>query len=294
MELEKRIQELEKKYASSNPEAEIELAQIIQLPLWSDPKRAVPNGVLRSALFGVVGRGRRRYLERESMASVDGIEVTYTGMRLDQADLDVWEQCLQIARDQPLGTQISITAHSFLKAIGRSTGKSAHEWLKNITSRLSATTVEITQGRWTYGGSLVDEFYRDDATGRYVITLNPKLVALFQPDGYTEIEWEQRRALKKQPLAQWLHGFYSSHAKAHPIKVSTLRDLSGSENSQLRGFRRDLKQALEALETATGWKWKIEDDKVFIEREPSASQKRHLAKRSYKRKMKLDTNKLNL
>lgn len=277
LKLEARAHALDK--ASTSKALEVEEGIIIQLPLWSDPKRAVPNGVLRSALFGVVGRGRRRYLKSESIACLDGVKILYTGERLDQTDLDIWECCLQIARDQPLGTPIEISSYGFLKSIGRSTGKSQREWMKRSALRLGANMVEIKQGRWTYAGSLVDEFYRDEITGRYVINLNPKLASLFQADIYTQIEWEERKALQGKPLAQWLHGFYSSHAKPFPYKISTLYELSGSEEKSRRSFKQTLTRALEALENTTGWKWKIEDDKVFIDRQPSASQNRHLLKR---------------
>ena len=36
---------------------------VVQLPLWPEPVRAVPNGFLRSALFGAIRKGRRRYLK---------------------------------------------------------------------------------------------------------------------------------------------------------------------------------------------------------------------------------------
>ena len=61
---------------------------VVQLPLWPEPVRAVPNGFLRSALFGAIRKGRRRYLKAEQLAALDGIEIRYTGQRLDQGDLD--------------------------------------------------------------------------------------------------------------------------------------------------------------------------------------------------------------
>lgn len=37
-----------------------------------------------------------------------------------------------------------------------------------------------------------------------------------------------RHALDGHQLAQWLHGFYASHAKPFPIKIETLHRLCGS------------------------------------------------------------------
>src|SRR5690348_6382936 len=58
---------------------EQEAAAPKQLPLWPEPTRGVPNGVLRSALFGAIKRGKRRYMERASIASLEGITILYTG-----------------------------------------------------------------------------------------------------------------------------------------------------------------------------------------------------------------------
>ncbi|KGV64505.1 plasmid replication initiator TrfA [Burkholderia pseudomallei] len=84
-----------------------------QLPLWPEPMRGVPNGVLRSALFGAIKRGKRRYMERESIACVSGVSIVYTGPRLDQSDLDVWEGALHLARVAKLGNRIDFTEKIF-------------------------------------------------------------------------------------------------------------------------------------------------------------------------------------
>ena len=107
-------------------------AKVIQLPLWPEPKRGAPNAVLRGALFAAVQGKDRQYMHRQELiAAQDGITIRYTGEQLDQADLDVWEQALHLARTQALGTECYFTAHGFLKALGRQTGKSGHEWLKS-------------------------------------------------------------------------------------------------------------------------------------------------------------------
>lgn len=68
-----------------------EMSKVVQLPVWPEAVRTVPNAVLRSALFGAIRR-RRRYMQGELIASVDGVRVLQTGPRLDQVDLDVWEK----------------------------------------------------------------------------------------------------------------------------------------------------------------------------------------------------------
>ena len=252
----------------------------VQLPLWAEVCRGVPNSILRSALFGLVRHGQRSFQQRVEKASVEGIKIIHTGPQLDQADLDVWEQALQLARTGGLGCRIQFTASQFLKSIGRGNGKSQHEWLKGAFARLASSVVEIKDARRTYFGPILHHGGRDDQSGRYVIEMNPKIVELYGLDGWSSVEFGQRMALKRRPLAQWLHGYYSSHARPFPVKVETLQRLCGSQNLALKGFKQDLKEALERLEKVTNWTWKIDDsDLVHLSKVPTASQSRHLLKR---------------
>ena len=253
---------------------------VAQLPLWADPVRGVPNAVLRSALFGAIKRGKRAFQQRIKKASVEGVTVIHTGPQLDQADLDVWEQCLHLARTGGLGTRVQFTAGGFLKAIERGTGKSQHEWLKSAFARLSSSVVEVADGKRAYYGPMLIGGARDDETGHYVIEMNQKIVSLFGVDGWSSIEFEARRALKKQPLSQWLHGFYSSHARPFPMKVETLHRMCGSEAKQMAHFRADLRDALSKLVEVTGWTWEIDDtDLVHVAKTGTNSQQRHIVKR---------------
>ena len=254
-------------------------AKVIQLPLWPEPKRGAPNAVLRGALFAAVHKDRQYMRRKELIAAQDGITIRYTGEQLDQADLDVWEQALHLARQQALGTQCRFTEKGFLKALGRQSGKSGREWLRSAFARLTATAVEISDGRWTYGGNLL-EFYRDEATGRTVLEINPKLAKFFGRSEWTQIDWEQRQRLRGKPLALWLHGFYASHAAPYPLTVAYLHKLSGSRTKQLKHFKQNLVRALRDLEAAGGIKaFEIRDEIVHIWTVPSPSQQKHLAAR---------------
>lgn len=271
----KTIEELEDRYpehptASPQPPA-------VQLPLWPEQVRGVPNSVLRSALFGAIRRGRRAFMQREGIASCEGVTILQTGPRLDQADLDVWEQCMHLARTGGLGTRFHFSAYSFLKAIGRTTGGKDIEWLRNAFARLASTVVEIKNGQRAYFGPMLHHGARDEGSGHYCIEINPAIISLFDSAGWSQIEWEQRRLLKRHPLAQWLHGFYTTHASPYPLKVETIHRLSGSENKSLKGFRQELRETLAKVGTVTGWTWKIDTgDLVHISKIPRGSQARHL------------------
>ena len=262
-------------------------ANVIKLPLWPEAVRVVPNGFLRSALFGAIGKGRRRYMECEPIATLEGIEIRYTGSRLDQGDLDVWESVLQIVRFQAMGEPCRVTSYALLKLMGKTdTGKNRATLYTRIT-RLRANAVQIKQGRYVYIGGLIDEAYKDEETQEWVIVLNPRLRALFEPNQFTQIEWAIRQELDGQPLAQWLHGFYASHAQPYPVRVDTLLELSGSENNSSTSARQKLRKALEAVAMASKahgeeFSYEIHNDLIHAEKKGSRSQRRHLARKNGK------------
>ena len=257
---------------------------VVQLPLWSEPVRVVPNGFLRSALFGAVRKGRRRYLKAEQLAALDGIEIRYTGERLDQGDLDVWESVLHAVRLQELGSQCRLTSYALLKLMGKTdTGKNRATLHERIT-RLRANAVEVKQGRYTYIGGLIAGAAKDEETQEWVIELDAKLRPLFAADQFTQIEWAVRHELNGQQIAQWLHGFYASHAKPFPFKVETLLKLCGSEDASSTSGRQKLRKALDAVAEASaahgeGFSYDIRGDLVHVEKKAQGAQRRHLAKK---------------
>lgn len=260
---------------------------VVQLPLWPEPVRAVPNGFLRSALFGAIRKGRRRFVKGEHLAALDGIEIHYTGERLDQGDLDVYESVLHAVRLQELGSQCRVTSYALLKLMGKTdTGKN-RATLQTRIERLRANAIRMKQGRYSFIGGLVDEAYKDEETQEWVIVLNPKLRALYGADQFTQVEWAVRHALDGQQLAQWLHGFYATHAKPFPMKAETLLKLSGGENTDPHSGKQKLRKALDAVAEASaahgeGFSYEIRGDLVHVEKQAKGTQRRHLAKKASK------------
>ncbi len=249
-----------------------------QLPLWPEPTRGTPNTWLRGALFAAIQGKERRALKREPLATVDGIEIRFTGWQLDQSDLDVWDTIVHLSRLRVLGEQVEFTAHSILRALGRDTGKSQHEWLKDAIARLYSAGVEITAGRFTYFGALL-RGARDEVTGRYRVQLAHELLDMYLA-GWTQIKWGERAALRRKPLALWLHGWFSTHAQPYPMRVETLRRLSGSRNQDAAGFKRLLCLALAELEAISAIDtWEVRGDMVHVTKSPTPTQRKHLAKR---------------
>jgi hypothetical protein len=158
-------------------------------------------------------------------------------------------------------------------------------------TRMNATAIDVKVGDCSYEGSLIQEVYRNEKGGHknrsYLIRLNGKLNALFAPNEYTQLDWNIRQSLTRKPLAQWLHGYYSSHAKPYPVSASKLLSLSGSENKNTRSSRQKLKNALAALAEACSinqqsFSFEINGDLVRVEKTPTSSQKRHITKREKK------------
>ena len=261
---------------------------VVQLPLWPEPVRAVPNGFLRSALFGAIARGKRRYIDGEQLAALDGVEIRYKGQRLDQGDLDVWESVLHAVRLQEMGSQCRLTSYALLKLMGLTdTGKN-RATLQNRIERLVANALTVKQGRYTYIGSLIRFAAKDEDTQEWVIELDAKLRPLFAADQFTQVEWAVRHELSGKPMAQWLHGFYASHAKPFPLKIETLHRLCGSEAKRMTDYKVDLRRNLDAVADASeahgeGFSYDIRGDLVHVEKLAKGAQRRHLAKKKAKR-----------
>jgi len=255
-------------------------ATVIQLPLWPEAKRGAPNAVLRGALFAAIQGKGRIALDRELVAAQDGLTIRYTGWQLTQSDLDVWEQVLHLARTQALGTKCHFTGRGFLKALTRPASGQHLEWLKSALARLAGAVVEISDGRRSYFGTLIERGVRDKETGRYVVEINSDLATFYGRSQWTQIDWQQRQRLRSKPLALWLHGFYASHAAAYPLTVAYLHKLSGSQTKRLRKFKENLTQALRDLEAIGAIKaFEIRDNVVHVQTMPSQSQQKHLAAR---------------
>ena len=221
----------------------------LSLPYWPDHLRGVPWVALRTALFAPVRRGARRAMQRETLEAIADWKITYTGFQLDQADLDVYEHVLHLARRIPLGNIVEFRTRQMLEELGRAQGKSQREWLLKSLDRLQACAIEFKLGDVTYTGSLIQEQGRiDDAKGggKHYVRLNPKLSSLYD-HGYNTISWESRLALGSNQLAKWLHNFVVTLRKPLTFPIAKLMALSNSHYERPRDFRAALDEAAALL-----------------------------------------------
>jgi TrfA protein len=250
-------------------------AKVVQLPLWPEAAPAAPNHLLRSALFPAIKSRLRRMLDKETIPSLNGLDIKFTGKQLNQEDLEVWLQVLNLARNHPLGEICHTTAHGLLKALDRPTGNSQHKQLHDSMLRLQAHGLEVKAGRLTYFGSLILSGVKDETTRQYVIRIEPRMAALFG-QGWTQLDTAIRRKLRSKPLALWLQAHYATHAQPLPYSVELLRSLSGSQTKDIHAFRAALRRALRDLQ-ATGAiaGWEIDSgDLVYVHKVPTITQRR--------------------
>lgn len=277
------VQIVKNTYAKVKQREQEKLLQQLKLPFWSDDQRAVPNGALRSALFAAIRPGKRRYIDGEIVASLAGVELKYTGQKLDQGDLDVWEALLHIVRVMNLGNICYVSTYEILKLLDLEDTGDNRKILYKCLTRLRATAIEIKQGRYSYLGGLVNEAQRDELTGKMKIVFNPGIISLFQYDQYTQIDFNICSKLKS-PLAKWLFRFYSTHVAPFPYEIETIYSLCGSEAKSLKDFKNDtLSKALGEVSEVSRrfgkrFDYKIVDKKLHVDKSSSASQKRFLKK----------------
>src|SRR5690554_6793973 len=64
---------------------------VLQLPIWGDDRRGLPNEIVRSSLFNARNRNiQRQYLRAVEIAVIGDGSITYTGDELRQDDETVY------------------------------------------------------------------------------------------------------------------------------------------------------------------------------------------------------------
>ncbi len=270
-------------------ELKSEKAKLLRLPVIPQETRPAVNVIANSSLFAAVQGKDRLDLKKCLLDTQDGVDIIFTGEQFNQDDHDVLMQLVYLASHHELGQPVTVSAHALLKALGRGTSGKEHKQLKAEIDRLVTGTIQLKTKRFDYIGHLIDDAQQDKETKFWTYRANPTLRKFYDVDNYTLIDWESRKALKGKDLARWLQLQLASHARPFPMKVETIRRLSGSRAKELYGFRQKLKLALEDLK-ARGiiTSWQIDaGDLVHVDRgdAASASQQRHLAKPANRRRL---------
>jgi ribosome-associated protein YbcJ (S4-like RNA binding protein) len=240
------------------------------LPSMYNNMRILPNPFLRSALFGVIKSGKRKFVKNHVVLSMSQYKLIYTGEQMDQNDLRVWDTITYIAKREQTKDQLRITIYQLLKELGLpNTGQYRKAILSRI-ERLRNGGVKIKSNSKTYFGGLINDGYIDEnSDGKIVINFNKNLLAIFLSQDYTVLDNEIYTHLGKNQLSSWLYGFYKSHKEPKAYCIEQLRELSGSGASQ-KEFRRLLQESLTRLQKTIcsgnnlSWRWKIDDNNRLI------------------------------
>lgn len=234
---------------------------------WLDDKYVAPIAFLRSALFGIVPKGRRRHVDKETLATLEGYELRFTGEMLDQFDEDVWLVMLRQAREHGMGLNVHFTLRSVLKELSWDTNGKTITRLRGSFIRLASGTVAIESPDFQYVGHLVEEVVCDKTNDeQYYFRLSPRMATLFNQDQYAYLGIRQRTQIKGL-LAKWLHGYVEANPRGFPCHIDDLRKLSGSSTAERYRFTANLREALEELKRCGVLEtWRIEHLTVFIRR----------------------------
>jgi hypothetical protein len=263
-----QLQELEERKKNTLEIArQREETRVIQLPLWREDRRGSPNSFARSALFSAIQGKDRALVKDELIFSQQNFSVKYSGEQLNQEDMTVWLSLVDLARQHPLGTECSFTAYGILKHMGLSDGGDQRKRLFENMKRLAGGLVEIRLDRSVYCGTLVDDFFVDEVSDHYKLTLNRKLINIFGEHDWTALNWDQRKQLRRKPLAQKLHEYFSSHEFPKPVTIEFLHSMTGSNTKKIFKFKQSLKTALDELvKIAFLESYHIEGEKVTVKR----------------------------
>ncbi len=206
-------------------------AKVIQFPLFPLDTRPVSNDMARSALFSCIQGKDRRFIKDALLATVDGVEIRFTGEQLNQDDHDLLMQLIFMARATALGKWVTVSAYAILKALGRKVSGKQYRELRTDISRLAAGMVSIRNAKVKIeyiGHHLIAKASQHEISRHWIYRLDPELKPLYGDITHTLIDWEKRLALKGKDLARWVQLYMATHAKPYPVKVDTLRQLSGS------------------------------------------------------------------
>lgn len=241
------------------------------LPDIFEDKRAIPNCFLRGALFGMVRKGRRALVGDMPIFTMSQYDLTFTGYKLDQNDLEVWDTLIYLAKERKVDNKLRITLYDLcqqLKIIGTNT---SYEAILKRVQRLQLGQVKIKLNDKEFGGSLLNNYFVDKAgDGKLVIEYNKRLTPLFTDGDYTLISADIRHLLGDNQLARWLCNFYESHREPIPFAIDFIQKLCRSENT-LKDFKYKLKMALQEVKKAhlsvnhkSKWGYEITDKNYLL------------------------------
>lgn len=248
----------------------------VELPLWSDEHRGVPNPMIRSGLFGTKTSGNRQFIKGEAVVSLSNFSIIYKGEELLQDDLSVWTSLINMARDKRIGDAIYFTGYELVKDLGWRMHSESYNRCKESISRLKANElkIELKSGTSGYAGSLIREYAwsaeNPEGGTSWMVRFEPMIAKLFDEDTVTFLAWEQRKQIgSRASLTLWLHSYFTSHRDPLPITIQKLHELCKSDEKEVRFFKRRVKNSLDRLvEIGFLLSYQVVGDTVSVKKAP--------------------------
>jgi hypothetical protein len=248
-----------------------------QVIAWKGPERSIPRELIKCGLFSVKAskarEGSVKSLVIMSETNKSGSTlVKYTGWGLNQCDLDVYLELLEFGRKSIAGELVYFTRSELLHALGWPMQTRYRKKLITCLEHLRRTSINGNVIRYVgnnettnlkFDFSLVSEFFiyetdeGGDDTGRisrdWSIVLPHGLNKIFAGGGAARIDIQERKSLKGNSLAKFIHAYLASNkydGRFTP-NAKELHQLSGSTRKKLNDFKyQELQKAIDCINDA--------------------------------------------
>lgn len=246
----------------SQPEAKFAKPEL--LPACPVDRRPQSDYFTRSALFSPGMKNNQKSFQETRINCLKGFGICYTGQRLGQADMEVFNELVFMASRERL-TTIKLSVSAVLRSMGRGRGSNAKASVVRSLNKLFDAHVSVNSTEKVFEGRLLASllWVEEGKRNYFVFKLGDVVEKLFEPGAYTTISVIERANLKNQSFALWLHAYASSHISMYPITSRRLRTLAGYDGPLSR-WNAELKRALDLLSDLPGWRYVWRQGKLKI------------------------------
>lgn len=245
----------------------------MQLKLWPNTVRALPNDHARSAIFTTRNKTQKRQaLQQAPVYHLhDQVKITFTGIELRAEDDElVWLQILEYAKHMPLGATVEFTFYQLCKDVGWSINGSYYRKAEACLDRLKSGNLKFESPRVgkLKAVSFLSKFDMENKGTRHakcLVRLDPEMIFFFLGDHFTEVIWEKYRSLA--PVARRLFDYIGSHRAPYPLPLEKFHSMCASLCQSTKRWREMVQKACDELKEEKLVKSTyILDGKICIER----------------------------